>query len=945
MKRIAFCLMVYSFILAPSEGQYYKIIRDDTLRFEKDSAILSVENIYGDIAWQVSYDSVTWTTISADGNELIIWIDSVASYRAISLSGNCPVVSDTICAGLEKMPVNNDFSLKTEAKIYQLPSGIFLKTNSMSVQKEIDIHFEEYDSISATELLPFPALSGKLFVKAFDFNASEINLIKPVKIQIPASNLSPGCLPRVFQLDKITGEWEIKRTNLIYDTERGFIEFRITNLNPLLVLLSENVLMSQQALPGQGKNDSSMDETGTEGKCLRKIVRVVSGMLDIENAKMNDKDDCFFIQDSGRVTFPDCPEAPYQSWNFREIGKSCIPGVDITIDGLPDKELIRVGDEISLTFFTYIKTETRKNPLADQFISLVLPEGLSGSELSGNTGKDGKKTFYLKACAKNLDAVIDYLVDFRYCLETIKATDGVNYENNCKNETYKPKEGFRKVSIYDYCTKRNEIDCSESGDSNCEKIKAELNVEGEDIDIALFPGDMVLNFKEDSRIIPSVDNHFIIDDPMYDITWSSSDPGLVDVNEIGEIRSNASVGTAIITARLCDAEAISTVEVRNITCDSAKVRIPIRNIYLKEHSRYPIQVIFDSTAEKELYVPKLEFTSNNENIVTVDWDGIVRGVGPGQTTISVSWCDSQVLVNIEVVALDFCEKADIEVDTHPLYMNTDAQYKILIDHYAFADGIIYAPVFSFMSSDTTVAKVNGNGVITPMAPGEVTIHVKWCDQERTIPLIVSDEYVYQAFSMNYRSTMHCYGIREYNGGTSSFQADDFTSVSASYISRRKNDELMSDRLRETSGYYRSTFFAGITDVPCNDGTSGVTYTKGTTYNVERCTNCYVALLKKIDEHKALFITPSVIGPVHYIHNSSTTNIYCSGISSIIPDDNSGIAFSQFFPYFECDMYSADGENFFGSRTKYIQDGCADYPAIRIKSVSVSYVKIGSFQAK
>ena len=114
-----------------------------------------------------------------------------------------------------------------------------------------------------------------------------------------------------------------------------------------------------------------------------------------------------------------------------------------------------------------------------------------------------------------------------------------------------------------------------------------------------------------------------------EVTWSSSDEKVAEVDQMGKIQAIAA-GTAVITAKAGE---------KTATC-KVTVNIPMTSIYLNKTS-IELNSIGDSYQLSASYSPSdaegtIIWKSEDEGIVSVDQTGKVTAVGKGTTTITAS---------------------------------------------------------------------------------------------------------------------------------------------------------------------------------------------------------------------------------------------------------------------------------------------------------------------
>ena len=116
-----------------------------------------------------------------------------------------------------------------------------------------------------------------------------------------------------------------------------------------------------------------------------------------------------------------------------------------------------------------------------------------------------------------------------------------------------------------------------------------------------------------------------------DVTFSSDDETIATVNENGDVTGLAA-GTAVITIAATDGSGVTgtfTVTVMNI--DVEDITANDISIITGETATINYQVLPAQATDKSV-----SFTSADETIATVDGNGVVTGVAPGETTITIA---------------------------------------------------------------------------------------------------------------------------------------------------------------------------------------------------------------------------------------------------------------------------------------------------------------------
>ena len=198
------------------------------------------------------------------------------------------------------------------------------------------------------------------------------------------------------------------------------------------------------------------------------------------------------------------------------------------------------------------------------------------------------------------------------------------------------------------------------------------------------------------------------------VKWTSSDENIVTVDNKGNVKATKTSGTAIIRATAVDnPEAYAECAVT--------VKTPLEGIALKKTSlgmrkgeKETLAVIYRPT---DATVKDVTFISDNEEVATVDENGVVTAVAPGTAKITVTSpegpftdeCTVKVYKEIEEII-----SVDLVVDRggEPKASRVDA----------VPSG--HDEELIFTSSDDSIASVDANGFVTGNRKGTATITVK-----------------------------------------------------------------------------------------------------------------------------------------------------------------------------------------------------------------------------
>lgn len=210
-----------------------------------------------------------------------------------------------------------------------------------------------------------------------------------------------------------------------------------------------------------------------------------------------------------------------------------------------------------------------------------------------------------------------------------------------------------------------------------------------------------------------------------ELTWSSSNTGVVTVDNgtvtavaNGEATVEARSGEVAATCKVTVSEQV--VEVESITLDHETLNLTLGQTQ---------QLV--ATVEPEDAVYELAWSSSDTKIATVDAEGLVTAVAMGEAVITVSAgeieAECQVVVSgipVETITLDH-KNLDLTVGQTQQLVATvkpdDAVYEL-----------------EWKSSDTQVATVDAEGLVTAVAAGEATITVSAGEVSVECPVVVTE---------------------------------------------------------------------------------------------------------------------------------------------------------------------------------------------------------------
>lgn len=223
------------------------------------------------------------------------------------------------------------------------------------------------------------------------------------------------------------------------------------------------------------------------------------------------------------------------------------------------------------------------------------------------------------------------------------------------------------------------------------------------------------------------DLYAIVTDASAEVTWSTSNPNVAKVEVDREDNKKAiieavSKGTATITAT----QIIDGVS-KTATCEIS-VKDPVLNVdifpaevEISKGEMYRLVLTFNPSRPDNTNV---KWVSSDENVVKVDDQGIITGLGGGQAAVSVisedgikvASCTVKVRVPVTFIKLDVNQ-----VTTSLSAGSYQLTYTLLPDDEGVNKDVTWT------SSAPDIATVGENGLVTFLKPGKATIIVKTVD--------------------------------------------------------------------------------------------------------------------------------------------------------------------------------------------------------------------------
>ncbi len=217
------------------------------------------------------------------------------------------------------------------------------------------------------------------------------------------------------------------------------------------------------------------------------------------------------------------------------------------------------------------------------------------------------------------------------------------------------------------------------------------------------------------------------------VTWASSNSDVATVSANGKITANG-VGTAEITVTTADGGFTDKITVTVNPVDVTGISLNISS-YEGYTNRDGGAVLLIATVEPDNATNNnIMWSSNNQDIATVDGMGLVSFLANGNVQITATTDDGDYTATCDITILTGV--TGVSISDRKVTMNVDETYQLsanLLPETASNTNVTWE------SSDEDVVTVNANGLVTAIAAGSASVSVTTEDGGRKIGCTVTVE--------------------------------------------------------------------------------------------------------------------------------------------------------------------------------------------------------------
>ncbi|HYR13281.1 MAG TPA: Ig-like domain-containing protein, partial [Mycobacterium sp.] len=199
------------------------------------------------------------------------------------------------------------------------------------------------------------------------------------------------------------------------------------------------------------------------------------------------------------------------------------------------------------------------------------------------------------------------------------------------------------------------------------------------------------------------------------VTWATSDAAVATVNASGLVSSSA-VGSATITATSEGQSGTSTITVTNVPV--ATVTVSPASATIGVGGTQQLSAVTKDSAGNALTGRVLTWSSSNTAVASVNASGLVSAVAAGSATITAT---SEGKSGSAAITVNIVPVASVTVSPASASIFAGATQQLAAVTKDAAGNILSGRVVTWASSNTAIARVSTNGLVTGVAAGSATI--------------------------------------------------------------------------------------------------------------------------------------------------------------------------------------------------------------------------------
>lgn len=213
------------------------------------------------------------------------------------------------------------------------------------------------------------------------------------------------------------------------------------------------------------------------------------------------------------------------------------------------------------------------------------------------------------------------------------------------------------------------------------------------------------------------------------VTWTSTDDTVATVDENGKVTA-LKAGTTYIKAKVEDKEVSCKIDVV-VQLTGINLNKDVAEIVKGQTEKLTVTLVPEDTT----YTGKIEWTSSDDTIATVDENGNVKGIKEGTVTITAKAVENgnEIIDTAEITVKEIpLNSIAIDIADFDLGIGRTQSLGVVCNPENTTDDINV----EWTSSDVKVATVDENGVVTAVAEGTAVITAKVGDKTASVTVTV-----------------------------------------------------------------------------------------------------------------------------------------------------------------------------------------------------------------
>ena len=199
------------------------------------------------------------------------------------------------------------------------------------------------------------------------------------------------------------------------------------------------------------------------------------------------------------------------------------------------------------------------------------------------------------------------------------------------------------------------------------------------------------------------------------IFWSVQNPTIASISSAGVVTGMA-IGSTEVSANVNGKSGIATITVQKAPVASVVVSPP--HVDVSPNGQAQFTAIAYDAVQNALSDRTITWSTSNAGVATVDAGGLMIAVGQGSATITAT---SEGKTGVATVNVGQASVATVTVTPTPLSMSVGQTTQLAATLKDASGNVVTGPAVAWSSSNSAIATVSAQGMVTAVAAGSATI--------------------------------------------------------------------------------------------------------------------------------------------------------------------------------------------------------------------------------